>query len=93
MAFFPARRMIGLFLCALLFAAIALLFAIGIGSGKLIEPKRLALEPRHHEMLASPAEHGLELEPFAVTTHDGYELEAILANLARVPGRAEKHAA
>ena len=90
MAFFPARRMIGLFLCALLFAAIALLFAIGIGSGKLIEPKRLALEPRHHEMLASPAEHGLELEPFAVTTHDGYELEAILANLARVPGRAEK---
>jgi alpha-beta hydrolase superfamily lysophospholipase len=82
--------MTGLLFVALLFAVIALLFAIGLGSGKLIEPKRLALEPRHHEMLASPAEHGLELEPFAVTTHDGYELEAILANLAKVPGRAEK---
>lgn len=82
--------MTGLLFVALLFAVIALLFAIGLGSGKLIEPKRLALEPRHHEMLANPAEHGLELEPFAVTTHDGYELEAILANLAKVPGRAEK---
>lgn len=93
MAFFPARRrrrMTGLLLVALLFAVIALLFAIGLGSGKLIEPQRLALEPRHHEMLANPAEHGLELEPFAVTTHDGYELKAILANLAKVPGRAEK---
>jgi uncharacterized protein len=94
MALFPARpfrrRMTGFVLVALLIAVLGVLFVIGLGSGKLIEPQRRALEPRHHEMLAHPADHGLDLEPFAVATHDGYELKAILATLAKVPGRAEK---
>lgn len=82
--------MTGLILAALLFALIGILVAVWIGSGKLIEPQRRALELRHRELLASPAEYGLDLEPFAVTTHDGFQLSAILATRAEIPGRAEK---
>lgn len=84
------KRMTGLFIGVLLLAATGVIALIWIGSSKLITPHRRALEPRHYELIAQPAEYGLDLEPFIVTTHDGIALSAILATRAKTPGVAEK---
>lgn len=70
------------------FAAVA--GFLWISSSYLLTPNRRALEPRHREILAQPAEHGLALEPFTVTAADGTALAALFATLAPAPGKAEK---
>jgi alpha-beta hydrolase superfamily lysophospholipase len=61
-----------------------------IGSDQFITPTRRPLEPRHLEVLARPADFGFDLEAFPVTTHDGFELAALLATPAKAPGIATK---
>ncbi|MEN8713681.1 MAG: alpha/beta fold hydrolase [Verrucomicrobiales bacterium] len=61
-----------------------------IGSTRFIVPKRRPLEDRHHELLANPAEFGLDLEPISVKLRDGVVLDAIVATRAEEMGAAEK---
>ncbi len=79
------------------FLLLAAVLSIGLVAGFLwisssyfLVPNRRALEPRHHEVLARPADYGLALEPFTVAASDGVPLAAILATLAPAPGKAEK---
>jgi len=69
---------------------VAAVSVVWFGSDRLIRPERRALEPRHHELLASPAEFGLDLEPIPVELPDGVTLETVLATRAASPGRAER---
>ena len=84
------RRMIRPFLAVFLFAVAAGAAFLWISSSLFLTPNRRALEPRHHEVLARPADYGLALERFSVATVDGASLSAILATLASAPGKAEK---
>ncbi|MDF1825883.1 MAG: alpha/beta fold hydrolase [Verrucomicrobiales bacterium] len=71
------------------FTAIALVIAvIWLGSSRFIIPKRRALEPRHRELLANPAEFGLSLEPIELQSCDGFTLQGIIATRSLTPGRA-----
>ena len=49
------------------------------GSGTMIIPKRRALEQRHLDLLETPSEFGLHLEPFEAETGDGFWLKGFLA--------------
>tara|TARA_R110000850_G_scaffold264496_3_gene393598 strand:+ start:3730 stop:4713 length:984 start_codon:yes stop_codon:yes gene_type:complete len=75
---------------ATLIIAAAAVLLICFGSTWFITPKRRALESRHHELLANPADFGLRIEALSVTMKDGVVLETILATRAPNPGRAEK---
>ena len=66
-----------------------------IGSEQFVVPTRRALEPRHREALAHPAEFGLEIDTFTVSRPGGTGgapllLEAALLSPAARPGKAEK---
>ena len=87
---FSLKRLTGLLFAAVGIGLVGVIAAILIASSKFITPKRRVLESRHHEMLTRPADYGLDLEPFVVTTHDGIALSAILATRAKNPGVAEK---
>ena len=71
-------------------AALAVVATIHIGAKRLITPKRRPLEPRHNQLLETPAEHGLALEPHDVTMPDGIVLRSILATRSTAPGTAKK---
>lgn len=93
MAVFPTlplrrRTRVALFLGTAFSACLA--GFLWISSSFLITPRRRGLEPRHRELLARPAEHGLDLERFEVITRDGIRLAALLATRSAAPGKAEK---
>jgi hypothetical protein len=71
MSFFPPRRLRRNWMTIALWltgpVALAGFVFLWIGSSRFIIPKRRPLEDRHHQLLAAPAEFGLELEPIAVT--------------------------
>lgn len=73
-------------------AALAVVTTIHIGAKRLITPKRRPLEPRHNQLLETPAEYGLALETHEATMADGVVLRSILATRSTAPGSAEKTA-
>jgi len=76
----PAVRMALLIIASLAFLAfLALALGIVAGANHLVVPKRRSLEERHEDVLSRPAEYGMSLEPFTVTTADGWTLRAFLA--------------
>jgi alpha-beta hydrolase superfamily lysophospholipase len=94
MSFFPPRRLRRNWMTIALWltgpVALAGFVFLWIGSSRFIIPKRRPLEDRHHQLLAAPAEFGLELEPIAVKLPDGVVLQTILATRADPMGFAEK---
>jgi len=84
MSFLFSRKFWKRMTTALLISAgvltIAAVIGLWLAADFMVRPKRRALEPRHHDLLAEPAEFGMKLERFEVTTTDGFALKAFLAN-------------
>ncbi|MDF1657636.1 MAG: alpha/beta fold hydrolase [Verrucomicrobiales bacterium] len=72
----------------LLLIGIFLTLVIWIGSTRLIVPNRRALEQRHYDLLAAPAEYGMALDHFEIKTGDGHTLKSIVATRSPTPGAA-----
>lgn len=67
--------------------ALAFLVLVGWwGSGHLVSPERRGLEDYHREILSRPADHGLQIEPFAAS--DG--TPGLLVTGSPAPGAARK---
>ena len=66
--------------------SLLLVFVIGmaavfwLGSGRMIFPKRRALEQRHLDLLEAPHDYGMKLEAIEVTTEDGFPLQGFIAS-------------
>lgn len=92
MSFFPPRRLrrnwMTIAICLVGGTVLAGFVFLWIGSSRFIIPKRRPLEDRHHQLLAAPAEFGMELEPVAVTLPDGVVLQTIVATRANPMGLA-----
>lgn len=86
----PIIRFLVIPLTLLLFASIGCFVLTWKGATHFIVPKRRALEPRHHKILANPREFGLDLEHFTTTTRDGTNLAGIVATRSEYPGTARK---
>ncbi|MCW1883218.1 lysophospholipase [Luteolibacter flavescens] len=75
-----------------LLAIFALLLAVVLavagwwGSGRLISPQRRGLQDYHREILAKPADFGLQVQPFVMTD----ETPGLLVTGIAEPGPAEK---
>lgn len=83
-----ASRIMPGFIATFLLAAFLFGLVVWIGSTRLIVPDRRALEQRHYDLLAAPADFGMVLEPFEVNTVDHHTLRGILATRASTPGSA-----
>ncbi len=84
------KLMLTAFLIVVALATVGVAATIHIGASRLITPNRRPLEPRHLQLLETPAEHGLTLEPHDVTMPDGVVLRTVLATRSTAPGTAEK---
>ena len=82
------KLMLTALLIVVALAALAVVAMIHIGASSLITPKRRPLEPRHHQLLETPSDYGLTLEPHDVTMPDGVVLRSILATRSTTPGTA-----
>lgn len=85
------RKNLGIILTLLIVGLLGTVLAVlWAGSGALVHPQRRALEPRHHEVNAHPAEFGLDLERIEIPVGDGVVLKGCLAGPCQHPGAAER---
>tara|TARA_R110002096_G_scaffold14302_12_gene49889 strand:+ start:10490 stop:11509 length:1020 start_codon:yes stop_codon:yes gene_type:complete len=84
------RFMLTIVAISLVIVALVSVALIYMGSTWFITPERRDLESRHHELLAAPAEHGLQIVSHTVETIDGFALQTLLATRATNPGIAAR---